>query len=100
MPRSKKQILRRERLAELYNHLQPVLQLQDQAQRVREPTAAYGQNQLNLFSSAANSLSSPQSSEAPVFSGFLSIYRIQLVEVDRIKSPSMQFRSSFDAASV
>jgi DNA repair protein RadC len=99
MPRPKKQIRRRERLADLYNRLQTNLQWQDQAQRVREPTAAHGQEQLNLFRIATNGLASPQPSEAPV-AGALPVYRIQLVEVARIKAPSVQLRSSFDAASL
>ena len=100
MPRPKKPILRRERLAELYNSLQTNLQWQDQAQRVREPTTAHGQDQLNLFSMATNGRASPQPSEAPVLAGALPVYRIQLVEVARMKSPSVQLRSSFDAASL
>jgi DNA repair protein RadC len=100
MPQPKKQILRRERLAELYNPLQTNLQWQDQAQRVREPATAHGQNQLNLFSIAANGRASPQPSEAPALAGVLPVYRIQLVEVNRIQSPSVQLRSSFDAASL
>ena len=100
MPRPKRQTLRRENLADLYNQLQIALQLQDQTQRVREPTTAYGQDQLDLFSRAANRLSSPQPSEASVLSGAVPVYRIQLIEVDRIPSPAAQLRSSFDAASL
>ena len=100
MPRPKKQILRREALTELYNQLQTGLQWQDQAQHVREPPTAHGQNQLSLFSIATNGLASPQPSAAPVLAGALPVYRIQLVEVARVQSPSVQLRSSFDAASL
>ena len=100
MPRPKKQTLRRERLAELYNQLQTERPFRDQAGRVREPTTAHGQGQLHLFSPATNSLSAPQSSQAPALSGTLPVYRIQLVEVERIQSSAAQLRSSFDAASL
>jgi DNA repair protein RadC len=79
MPTPKKQIQRRERLADLYNPLQT--------------------GQLTLpFNMAANGLASLGASKAPGLAGALPVYRIQLVEAGRIKSPSVQLRSSFDAA--
>jgi hypothetical protein len=81
-----------ERLNHLYNQIQATPQASDHAQRV--------QDQIDLFSIVATgSLTSP-SPKPRVLSQSLPVYRIKLVEVEHVKLPSVQLRSSFDAASL
>jgi DNA repair protein RadC len=49
---------------------------------------------------ATNALAALEPAKVPSLAGALPVYRIRLVEVDRITSPSVQLRSSFDAASL